>query len=407
MSLLTNRHILTLALAHFATDTYASMLPILWPVFVVVFNLDYAQVGFATACYTASSSLSQPVFGYLGDRWGSRWLGALGVAWIAVCITATALAPGYSWLLGLCVLAGLGAAAYHPQGALNTTLISGRQAYLGMALFMLGGGFGYAVGPVVAAYAIGTPFGLPGLPFLAVPGLFVAWWLFRLLGAVDRERAHIMVRRVLPQGAVRRAPLRVIVLVIATIILRSWVEMGIITFLPLLYKTRGLDLALASQTLFVMLVVESLAGLVGGAASDRIDRRWVLAASYLVTGPALLAFLYVPALPPLAMIALAGLGIGSTVPTTTVMGQELMPRSLGVASGLVMGLSFVASGAGIFFTGIIADAFGLEACFVLLAGLAFAGAILSRALPARRGAGQAEPAPFAPVASSPEGSITK
>lgn len=72
MSLLVNRHLLTLALAHFSVDTYASMLPILWPVFVVAFSLDYAAVGFGTASYTITASLSQPLFGYLGDKFGSR-----------------------------------------------------------------------------------------------------------------------------------------------------------------------------------------------------------------------------------------------------------------------------------------------------------------------------------------------
>lgn len=384
MSVFFNRHLLSLALAHFATDTYASMLPILWPVFVVAFDLDYAMVGFATACYTVSSSLSQPFFGYLGDRFGSRWLGALGVGWIAVCMTATALAPGYTWLVVLCLMAGLGAAAYHPQGALNTTLISGRQAGLGMALFMVGGGLGYAVGPVVAATAISTPLGLLALPFLAIPGLGLAWWLFRLLGAVDHERARIMVRRVLPEAAGERAPIGVFVLVIATILARSWVEMGLITFLPLLYKSRGFDLTLASQLLFVMLVVESASGLLGGAASDRMDSRWVLVLSFALIGPAVLALLYLPGLPPLAVVAVAGLGIGSTVPVTTVMGQALMPRSLGVASGLVMGLSFVGSGIGIFLTGVVADALGLEASFVLLALLPLAGLALSLKLPRRQ-----------------------
>ena len=93
MGLLKNRYLLTLALAHFTSDTYSNMLPILWPVFLVTFNLEYAQVGFATACYTFAGALTQPLFGYLGEKFGSRWLGALGVGWVAICISATALAP--------------------------------------------------------------------------------------------------------------------------------------------------------------------------------------------------------------------------------------------------------------------------------------------------------------------------
>ncbi|MCL5108968.1 MAG: MFS transporter [Chloroflexi bacterium] len=386
MSLLKNRHLLTLALAHLTADTYSNMLPILWPVFVTAFSLDYAMVGFASACYTLAGSLSQPLFGYLGDKHGSRWLGAVGVGWVAVCISCTALAPGYPWLVAFCLLAGLGSAAYHPQGALNTTLISGRRAGLGIAIFMVGGNLGYALGPVAAAAALGSSLGLRGVPLLALPGLLLALLLFRLLGAVDRERAAIMVRRAGTTAAAgaRRAPLRVIFLVILAIVLRGWSEMGLITYLPLLYRERQLDFALVSQLLFVMLVVEAAAGLLGGALSDRFDRRLVLAAAYPVIGLAVLGFLFLPGLPPMAALALAGLGIGATVPVTTVMGQELLPRNLGVGSGLVLGLSFVASGLGVFLTGVMADHLGLETAFVGLGLLPFAGVLVAFFLPPGR-----------------------
>ncbi len=389
MSLLKNRHLLTLALAHFTADTYPNMLPLLWPVFTAAFGLDYAMVGLASAAYTVAGSVSQPLFGHLGDRFGSRWLGAVGVGWVAVCISATGLAPNYPWLVALVVLGGLGSAAYHPQGALNTTLISGRRAGLGMAIFMVGGNLGYAVSPLVVAAVLSSPLGLAGVPLLALPGVLLAWWLFRLLGAVDRERARLLVRRVAP-AAVGRPPLGAVALVILVIVIRGWAEMGVITYLPLLYQERGLELALASQLLFVMLVVEAAAGLLGGAISDRLERRWVLAGAFLIAGPALLAFLYLPGLSPMVALALVGAGIGATVPVTTVMGQELLPRSLGVASGLVLGVSFVASGLGVYLTGVLADALGLEAAFRGLCLVPFAGFLLSLVLP--RTQRQARPA---------------
>ena len=393
MSLLKNRHLLTLALAHLTADSYSNMLPILWPIFQAAFRLDYAMVGFATACYTLAGSLTQPFFGYLGDRYGSRWLGALGVGWVATCISATALAPDYVWLVGLCALAGLGSAAYHPQGALNTTLISGRRAGLGMAVFMVGGNLGYALGPVVAAAVLGSALGLGGVPFLALPGIMLAWLLFPLLGAVDRERTRIMVRRVAASaGPQRRAPLLAVILVILAIVVRGTAEMGLITYLPLLYQARQLDLGLVSQLLFTMLVVEAAVGLLGGALSDRVDRRWVLAGAFPIIGLSVLAFLYLPVLPPLLALALAGLGIGATVPVTTVMGQELLPRNLGVGSGLVIGLSFVASGLGVFLTGLLADGFGLETAFLALGLLPFAGCGLAFLLPRARRAAPAAPA---------------
>src|SRR5690606_27960390 len=153
-------------------------------------------------------------------------------------------------------------------------------------------------------------------------------FLFGLIGAVDRNRAAAPTKEVFTTGvAARRAPLAAIFLVIGVIMLRGWAEIGLITYLPLLYEGRGLDRATASQALFVMLVMEALAGLLGGSLADRLDRRKVLVAAFLLAGPGLLLFLYVPAVPPLAALALVGSGIGATLPVTVVMGQELLPRN--------------------------------------------------------------------------------
>ncbi len=334
MSLLTNCHLFTLSLGHFSVDTYARLLPLLWPAYVVIHNLDYGQVSFAAAVYTGAASLSQPFFGWLGDRHGGRWLGALGVAWIAVCATATALAPDFNTILLLVLAAGLGSAAFHPQGAVNTLLLSGRRAGLGMALFMFGGGIGYALGPVLAAYTLASPFGLGGIPWLAAPGLLLAVLLYRLLSAVDRERAQHMMRRAQLVGE-QRISYGAALLVILAILARSWLEMGVITYLPLLYLERGMAQTEASQMLFLMIIVEVSVGVLGGAASDRFGHRPVLVASFLLAAPALLGFLALEGLPAVFSLALLGAGIGATVPITTVMGQELLPLA-GVAISLLM-----------------------------------------------------------------------
>jgi FSR family fosmidomycin resistance protein-like MFS transporter len=65
------------------------------------------------------------------------------------------------------------------------------------------------------------------------------------------------------------------------------------------------------------------------------------------------------------------------------MGQELLPRSLGVASGLVMGLGFVASGLGVFLTGLLADAYGLQSALLGLGLMPFLGVVLAALLPGR------------------------
>jgi FSR family fosmidomycin resistance protein-like MFS transporter len=98
------------------------------------------------------------------------------------------------------------------------------------------------------------------------------------------------------------------------------------------------------------------------------------------SGPAL----FVPA-------AVAGLLLGSSVPVTIVMAQELLPRNVGVASGLMMGFAFGMGGLGVTINGLIADSYGLGASLMLLAVLPIAAFLVALNFPASLEA-NAEPA---------------
>ena len=84
---LRNRGLVTLMLGHFTVDSYVGLLPVLYPLLINRFHLNLATVGVVTLAYSGMAAVSQPVFGILADRYGTRFTG-LAVAWTATTFAA-------------------------------------------------------------------------------------------------------------------------------------------------------------------------------------------------------------------------------------------------------------------------------------------------------------------------------
>src|SRR5579884_1544649 len=144
------RAMVLLSGGHLATDFANGALPALLPYFKDRFGLSYTLTALLMLASAASSSVIQPLFGFLSDRRGALWLAPAGVAVAAAGIALAADAPSYWLVVGLVVCSGIGVAAFHPEGSKFAAYASGRRRASGMAAFSVGGNIGYALGPVAA-----------------------------------------------------------------------------------------------------------------------------------------------------------------------------------------------------------------------------------------------------------------
>jgi FSR family fosmidomycin resistance protein-like MFS transporter len=143
--------------------------------------------------------------------------------------------------------------------------------------------------------------------------------------------------------------------------------MSTITYLPMLFQNRGVALASGSLILTVFLSCGAAAGLYGGHLSDKIGRKRVIAVSSAIF-PLLATAMLLAHGPWIWILAgAAGAALLSSFSVTIVLCQELLPRYLGLASGLVLGLGFGTGGLGTAFSGYLADHLGLEQTFWILA----------------------------------------
>lgn len=367
-------------LGHTVVDASQNILPVVLPLLVERFQLSYSQVGVAAALLNLSSSFIQPVFGWVSDRWSTRWFMWVGIAWTGVLMGCVGLVPNYLSLLILVVLTGVGTAAFHPIASMAVALASGNQRGLGMSLFSAGGNLGFAIGPVMAAWLMAR-FGLPGTLAVVVPGLLTAaaiygWREEFISPPHTRGQRTAFSNDPIPWGRLSTLS--------ALITLRSWGYSGLITFIPLLLHEQGVSLQIAGRALFVFLFFGALGGMLGGHLSDRVGRHQVIATSLLafpiLMGIALLTTGFVQWF----LLAIAGAMLLASFSVTVVFAQDLLPHHLGLASGLTLGLAFGAGGVGVGLSGFLADALGLRASvWILLALPGIAGLLALTLSPTR------------------------
>src|SRR5687767_11810257 len=98
-----NRPLLTLALGHMTVDMYIGLLPMMYPLLAGKFALDLKTVGLVSLAYGAGSSLSQPLFGWLADRHGTRYIG-FALSWTAITFALLGFVPSFGVLVALAAL---------------------------------------------------------------------------------------------------------------------------------------------------------------------------------------------------------------------------------------------------------------------------------------------------------------
>ncbi|RJQ79343.1 MAG: MFS transporter [Desulfobacteraceae bacterium] len=323
-----------------------------------------------------TSSVIQPVFGIVSDRFRTGWFVPVGILWTAVAMGLLGWSRDYPTALLLVGLAGLGTAAFHPRAMMAVYLASGLKRGLGAAIFSTGGNLGFALGPVIGSLLV-LGFGLHATAGL-IPACFVLFVVVALYpGDFLRREVKPAAAHARADGPPDRVPWRSLIAVCLIVVLRSWAYMSAITYLPLFFQSRGVQLSSGSLILTLFLACGAAAGLFGGHLSDRIGRKHVIVISSLIYPFLAAAMLLSQGGWVWLFAGLSGAALLSSFSVTIVLAQELLPRRLGLASGLILGLGFGTGGLGTALSGYLADGIGLYQTFWILAGVPLFSALLA------------------------------
>jgi len=351
---LRNGKLLTLMLGHFTVDSYVGVIPVLFPLLIGRFHLTLATVGLVSLAYSGMAAISQPLFGLLADRFGTRLTG-VALCWTALTFALIGFADNFPVLIVLALASGLGSGFFHPLGALDVrALLPTRLASSGMSIYVTAGTLGVAAGPLIGIAAFGAS-GLHGTGWLVVPGLVAGGYLlWRMRGQLTTSGTQRATTSSLP------VPVFALAVVIGVMMSRSWTVNVFQAFTPTWYRQLGYGPEFYAP-LATTLVLASAVGTIGcGWLADRFGRRGVILITLFLTIPAIFLYTLYPGPWAFVTAILIGFLAASTAPLLLLMAQQLMTARAGLASGLVMGLGFVTGAIGIPINGAIGDAIGLQ-----------------------------------------------
>jgi len=392
LALFRDKVYLAVTVGHFTIDIFNNSGAVLITFLSVPMALTAAQIGFAIGAYQLFSAVGQPVFGWLADKVGSRWMGPGSVAWTVGFLVISILVAQQTnsfWLFLIpFVLASVGSSAFHPLGTKHAAEEAAMMAATGTAIFFLFGQTGLAIGPFLTGLILDSVglYGLIILALLAVP--WILFMVFAMRGTKPDPNPSILHTGDGSKKAIRWGAITLLALLIG---LRSWAFLGTVSFLPKLFQTMGWDAAAYGLITGTFWMASAITGVLGGGFADRFGRREVTFIT-LLTGSIALYFLPLNSgwgAFPVAIIVGGLLGASHSI--LVVISQALLPGGRAFTSGVTLGYLFGTGALAAWGVGILADSWGLAT--VIQAGAVLGGisALLALALPSTRTAPQPEP----------------
>jgi FSR family fosmidomycin resistance protein-like MFS transporter len=379
-----NKPLLLISLSHVITDLSSGALPILLPFFKSAFGLSYAQVGIIVLTQNFTSSIIQPLFGYITDRLSLSWLTPLSLLLAGIGTAATGLATSYQMLLMIVVITGLGVAAFHPQSAKDVHTVSDVSVRgQSMAVYSLGGNLGQACGSIFMMALLTLPGSMSNTLYFCLPAVVLSILLWMNLGQIS---AKSDMPSTLKGKETNRVPFPYAKtgILLSYIFLRTSISAGLITYIPLYYVDfLGGSHLYASYLISGYLLSGVLGTYAGGILGDKFGRKTVIIGSMLLTFPLLSLFKYTTGFWTLALVVAIGFVYISSFSSTIVLAQEMMPGHEALAASLTTGLSIGLSGIAVTLLGYIADHSGIPSVFTVIALIPIAAFSLAFFLPGR------------------------
>ncbi|OCJ04432.1 Fosmidomycin resistance protein [Rhizobium sp. AC44/96] len=354
--------IMAVSFCHLLNDTMQSLIPALYPMIKDSYSLDFTQIGFLGLVFQVTASLLQPLIGIYTDKRPLPYSLSIGMGFTLIGLVLLAYAHAYWVLLVGAGVVGLGSAVFHPESSRVARLASGGRHGLAQSLFQVGGNFGSAIGPLLAAFIV-LPRGQQSVAWFslaALTGMIILWrvgsWYanHRRTSAGRKNATHAVV---LPRKKVIAA-----IAVLALLVFSKYVYMTSLSSYYTFYMIErfGVSVQEAQILLFVFLGAVAIGTVAGGPIVDWFGTKFVIWFSILGALPFTLALPYADYTWTVILTFLIGVILASAFSAIVVFAQELVPGRVGMIAGLFFGFAFGIGGIGAAGLGMVADRMGIE-----------------------------------------------
>lgn len=342
---------------HLVIDSNGALLFALLPLFVTHLHINLAQAGALSTILLMTSSITQPLFGFLHDRSPLFPMAAAGLLLAGLAMGLTGFATSYAQMIALVLVAGFGIAAFHPQSVAQASRASASSPEWGIAMFFTGASVGTGIMSLLIV-PLASRFGPHATLVTVIPAVIAAGLFARAYPTWIRPATR-------PPGSATAADsVRAVALPLAMLmvvsILRSAVLTAYLTFLPTLVAYRTGSLGLGALALAAFLFSGSVGALIGGAVAQRIGSAPVVVVSLIAGLLGLLPVAWLPTSILVPWMVGAGVLMFASEAQVTALAQRLLPAFVGTASSLIMGVGLGLGNGGALVTGAIADRRGIQ-----------------------------------------------
>ncbi len=371
-----------LMLGHLFTDINQGALPAILPFLIASRGLGYASAATLILASSLVSSVVQPLFGYLGDKFSYPWIMSVGVALAGTGLAMVGFCESYWSICLAAAVSGLGVALFHPEGGKIANYVSGEKKGAGISVFAVGGNLGFALGPIIASVALSL-WGLKGTVIFLVPTYAMAGFILLVLPKLRAITADTGIAKTAERADATPDDWGAFTRVTTVVICRSIVAYGLTTFIPLYFIGVFLQTkAEANINLTVFSMAGAAATLLGGQLADRFGFRRMIRVSFCAL--ALCLFIFIQCRSSVAasvMVIFIALALSGPYSSMIAMGQSFLPNHIGFASGISLGLAVSVGGVFAPVIGKIGDTYGIMAAMYTVVGIAFLALSLTLLLP--------------------------
>lgn len=347
-----------ISFAHLLNDLIQAIIPSVYPILKAKYNLSFSQIGLITFAFQFSASILQPFVGYYTDKYPKPFSQVYGMLFSLAGIISLSFANSFGWIVLSVMLIGTGSAIFHPESARISNLASGGKRGLAQSIFQVGGNLGTALGPLLVALIV-----VPHEQF------YILWFVVAAviaLGIISKiafwYREHLVYRKhkiapFIEFHDLSRSRVKWSILILLIVIFSKFFYSASLSTYYTFFLMDKFQLSIreAQFHMFIYLVAYALGTILGGPLGDKFGRKYVIWFSVFGATPFALLLPYVNLFWTDVLMIIIGVIISSAFPAIIVYAQELIPKKLGMISGLFYGFAFGMGALGSALLGILAD----------------------------------------------------
>lgn len=364
-------NVVLVAFSHLLHDIYSSFLSPVLPLLISKFSLSYTYAGLLGSMQ-ALPALLNPVIGSFADKIKMRYMVIITPAITSTAMSLLGLAPSYTFLVVLILIAGMSSAFYHIPTPVMMKKVAGDRVGKGMSYYMIGGEVARTLGPIIIVGAVSF-WGLEGTYRLIPFGILSSVFLYFRLGKVKISQDFTKEKQV---GVVKtlKPLIPFFGMLTAYMACRGVMKSALTVFLPTFIILKGGSLWLSAAALSILQVGSVFGTYFSGTFSDKIGRKTTLL--IIATISPFLMWLFIwfdQKIIMFALLALIGFFHFATAPVLLAMVQEIPGKRPAFLNSIFMTISFGIAALAAFFVGLLAENFGLETTYKFTAYIAMGG----------------------------------